>query len=251
MRRPFFLPNPQPDSILTLIRTQMDRDHDSDVDMQEWIVFLSEEHARKREKKKGRGDQWLNSLLSTLREGIDTWRIANHVEDDTEAAIRKGPTDAMISLARQTFVRIAKMSEPYDVVSKSDVVTAQRGDFGLFGQLDTDGGENVTLKEFIDSITRIHSEKRAKKIGTGDKWLNNLLKTLASGCLAFELNSEKETEEEAAERTGPTTKMMKLGVDIFKRMSEMSPGEMVTEEDFITAHRGDFGTFKEVPHPSP
>ena len=62
----------------------MDRDHDSDVDMQEWIVFLSEEHARKREKKKGRGDQWLNSLLSTLREGIDTWRIANHVAQEIE-----------------------------------------------------------------------------------------------------------------------------------------------------------------------
>jgi len=54
---------------------------------------------------------------------------------------------------------------------------------------------SLSLSQFIDSLIRIHSEKRAKKRGKGDKWIDNLLKTLGQGCLVFELQDEQEAEE--------------------------------------------------------
>jgi hypothetical protein len=51
-------------------------------------------------------------------------------------------------------------------------------DFKLFDKVDADKSGSIDQKEWMRFLVTTHTEKGAKKIQLGDRWLNTLLHTL-------------------------------------------------------------------------
>jgi len=145
------------------------------------------------------GSKQLDSLLVS---------IATFTETEEEATQRVGPTPAMMQAAELLYKRIAALNEPRSTMRKADLVQATRGDFKTFERMDQDSDGIVTLVEFFAWIETSHSERRAKKRGSGDRWIKTLLGTLEQGVLEAETRAGAgESEAEAAQRTGPIAAM--------------------------------------------
>jgi len=87
-------------------------------------------------------------------------------------------------------------------------------------------------------------------MGQGDKWLAGMLSTLETGCDILDLSMFQESPEEAALRTGPTPQAMAFARNIFKGICRMPGpgGAVITKDQLVQAHRGDFKIFEKVKH---
>ena len=122
-------------------------------------------------------------------------------ETEAESAARDGPTAKMKEASALLFNRISAYSAcDGSEISKKDLITAHRGDFSIFEHMDSNNDDRVTLGEWNSWIEATHKEKRAKRAGSGDKWLLTLLHTLEAGCTQHDLQQQqKELRVEARE----------------------------------------------------
>lgn len=110
--------------------------------------------------------------------------------------------------------------------------------------MDTDADGWVTEQEFMEFLETAHREKRAKKKGTGDKWLHAFLHTFDfnlrnRGITTITFSSAVEDDDPS--RIGPTDEMLQIAQKLFDGMAALCPEvDGITKPDLIACHGGDF-----------
>ena len=130
------------------IFSQIDADNDDVVTIEEWMAWLHATHTEKRKKKRGSGDKWLTNLLHTLEVGCTQYELEYQQETEEDAALREGPTDAMLEMAGLLFKRLEAYSATPGL-SRMDFGAANHGDFSLFDAMDVNGNQTVSLEVFL------------------------------------------------------------------------------------------------------
>ena len=109
--------------------------------------------------------------------------------------------------------------------------------------MDANEDATVTMTEWKDWLKATHEAKRKKKVGSGDKWLLNLLTTLEKGCCEHEMAMTQQAPLKDALALDP---MMEMTALLFDRMEAFTPGKGICKADFIACSRGDFRFFDEI-----
>lgn len=152
-------------------------------------------------------------------------------------------------------------------MSKADLVVAQRGDFKVFDKIDKANSSSATMDEFLRFIEKSHSEKRAKRIGAGDRWyalyivfcfrrlhltflrcarLKTFLHSLEKG-LEERAQEEQAAAVEAARKDISWEAQVGQVLSLYTRISRLDGGAVTMSEMALTlCQRYDFGLFEKI-----
>jgi hypothetical protein len=72
--------------------------------------------------------------------------------------------------AEKVYMTLAQQNIEDDVVRQSELVNAHGGDFGLFKKVDASETGEITLTEWMDYMTHVHTTKEALRDSKGQQW---------------------------------------------------------------------------------
>ena len=135
---------------------------------------------------------------------------------ELEEQVALGLTDKEVAQSEAVFAAIAALGSDENAIEKTEIVTAQGGDFKLYELIDTENAGAVTMKTWMNYIRETYEEKSNKTNGLiqAQKWLNKMLKKMSKNLgkeeLMREIDEKYKVEDAPVEKAASAKDVMAI-----------------------------------------